>query len=88
MILCEWFALCTREAAGTVYHPVLGDVPTCDRCRDKADPLLTQDECEAAGVDGTGRDGDARFPHRLSSLTPAERERLGRGKRERGSGST
>lgn len=32
---CEWFALCTNEAAGTVTHPVLGEVPTCQSCADK-----------------------------------------------------
>lgn len=30
--LCEWFALCDRPATVLVQHPVLGDVPTCDRC--------------------------------------------------------
>jgi hypothetical protein len=29
---CEWFALCPRPATGTTPHPVLGDVPTCDKC--------------------------------------------------------
>jgi hypothetical protein len=32
MTTCEWFARCTREAAGVVSHPVLGDVPTCQPC--------------------------------------------------------
>lgn len=32
---CAWFALCTNEATGTLAHPVLGDVPICDRCRAK-----------------------------------------------------
>lgn len=31
---CLWFAACDSEAAGTVEHPVLGDVPTCQRCAD------------------------------------------------------
>ena len=30
--LCMWFALCDRPATGTTPHPILGDVPTCDRC--------------------------------------------------------
>lgn len=34
--LCAWFALCTREAVTTVPHPVLGDVPCCQRCADFA----------------------------------------------------
>lgn len=29
---CEWFALCTRPAAGDVGHPILGPVPTCAEC--------------------------------------------------------
>lgn len=29
---CRWFAGCTNEATCTTPHPVLGDVPTCDRC--------------------------------------------------------
>lgn len=33
--LCEWFALCTRPADGVVSHPILGWVPTCQRCADK-----------------------------------------------------
>lgn len=37
--LCEWFALCLRPATGTVHHPVLGDVPTCDRCHDFAEGI-------------------------------------------------
>lgn len=35
--MCEWFALCTNDADGLVWHPVLGDVPTCQRCADKLD---------------------------------------------------
>lgn len=30
---CEWFAMCDNLATGTIPHPVLGDVPICDRCR-------------------------------------------------------
>lgn len=33
---CQWFALCGRPATGTVHHPILGDVPTCDRCHNFA----------------------------------------------------
>lgn len=33
--LCEWYALCTNTAVGTVVHPVLGAVPCCQRCADK-----------------------------------------------------
>lgn len=30
---CQWFALCDHPATDTEPHPVLGDVPICDRCR-------------------------------------------------------
>ena len=30
--ICGWFLLCGRPAVTTVPHPVLGDVPCCDRC--------------------------------------------------------
>ena len=36
---CEWFALCDHEATGTMAHPILGDVPICDRCRAKVEAL-------------------------------------------------
>lgn len=36
---CRWFALCENEATGTLPHPVLGDVPVCDRCRAKNERL-------------------------------------------------
>jgi hypothetical protein len=32
---CSWFALCDHPAAGVVHHPILGNVPTCQRCADK-----------------------------------------------------
>lgn len=35
--VCEWFAFCTRESSGVVEHPILGDVPTCERCANKLD---------------------------------------------------
>lgn len=33
---CQWFARCGRPATCTTPHPVLGDVPTCQRCHDFA----------------------------------------------------
>jgi hypothetical protein len=33
---CRWFALCPNDATQTVPHPILGDVPACDRCADRA----------------------------------------------------
>ncbi len=32
---CLWFALCDHPAIGTVSHPIIGEVPTCQRCADK-----------------------------------------------------
>lgn len=32
VVLCGWFARCTRPATGTTAHRILGQVPTCDRC--------------------------------------------------------
>ena len=37
--LCQWFALCVREAVTTRPHPVLGDVPICKECNDKIERL-------------------------------------------------
>jgi len=31
-LTCEWFATCDHEADHLVRHPILGDVPTCQRC--------------------------------------------------------
>lgn len=30
--LCQWFLRCARPATGVTPHPILGEVPTCDRC--------------------------------------------------------
>lgn len=32
---CEWFLLCDNPAVTTQSHPVLGNVPICQRCADK-----------------------------------------------------
>lgn len=40
---CQYFALCDNEAVGNVVHPVLGNVPTCQRCADKLDLTLVYD---------------------------------------------
>lgn len=34
---CEWFARCENTATGTVAHPILSDVPTCQHCADSLD---------------------------------------------------
>ncbi len=37
--LCQWFALCDHTATTTQKHPILGDVPICDRCKAKYERL-------------------------------------------------
>lgn len=37
--VCAWFAICTNPANGLRSHPVLGDVPTCQRCDDKMEAM-------------------------------------------------
>lgn len=34
---CAWFALCRNVATGTKSHPIIGEVPICDRCRAKSE---------------------------------------------------
>jgi hypothetical protein len=34
-MICEWFLLCDNPADGVVVHPIIGQVPTCNRCADK-----------------------------------------------------
>jgi hypothetical protein len=34
---CQWFALCTNDAIKARPHPILGEVPICDRCDRKMD---------------------------------------------------
>jgi hypothetical protein len=31
--ICQWFTKCGRPATGVTSHPILGEVPTCARCR-------------------------------------------------------
>lgn len=34
--MCRWFLLCTNPATTTVRHPILGQVPCCARCAERA----------------------------------------------------
>lgn len=36
---CEWYLLCQNEGNMRRPHPVLGSVPICERCNDKAERL-------------------------------------------------
>lgn len=36
---CQWWALCGNDASTTRSHPILGDVPICERCDDKVEAL-------------------------------------------------
>lgn len=44
--VCMWFALCTNDSAGVVEHPLLGYVPTCQRCADAHDLTIMAAEWE------------------------------------------
>jgi len=53
-MICEWFAMCTNEAAGLAPHPVLTAVPICGSCASKmglSDQVtpFPAPECEATG---------------------------------------
>lgn len=37
--VCEWFLLCDRPATTVMAHPILVEVPICDRCRDKVEAI-------------------------------------------------
>lgn len=37
--VCHWFAKCPNPANGLRDHPVLGDVPICQRCDDKIEAM-------------------------------------------------
>jgi hypothetical protein len=37
--VCQWFALCDHPATQTRKHPILGNVPICDRCEAKMTAL-------------------------------------------------
>jgi hypothetical protein len=33
---CEWFAMCDHDATVLVLHPILGHVPACASCAERA----------------------------------------------------
>lgn len=38
--MCEWFLYCENEAVKTHSHPILGEVPICERCEKKLEKLM------------------------------------------------
>jgi hypothetical protein len=36
---CQWFALCPNEAVTMRPHPILGEVPICERCDERISAL-------------------------------------------------
>lgn len=38
-VTCEWWAMCANDATGVEPHPVIGDVPICDRCAAKLESI-------------------------------------------------
>lgn len=36
---CKWFLSCENAATRTRPHPILGDVPICERCNAKMDRI-------------------------------------------------
>ena len=36
---CQWFALCENKAVTVEPHPIIGEVPICQRCKNKYDRL-------------------------------------------------
>ncbi len=34
---CQWFLLCENPATTVRPHPILGNVPICDRCNERAE---------------------------------------------------
>ena len=36
---CQWFARCDNEATTVREHPILVEVPICERCNDMAERM-------------------------------------------------
>jgi hypothetical protein len=39
--VCAWFAGCDNISTGAMAHPIIGDVPICDRCRARVERAAT-----------------------------------------------
>jgi len=55
---CAWWAGCDNEATTTEPHPILGDVPICDRCVAKLRKIEGLDEANFYDIMKTNRDED------------------------------
>lgn len=40
--ICQWYVLCGDPATTTQSHPILGNVPICDRCKAIYDKLTVK----------------------------------------------
>lgn len=50
--VCEWFALCLEPVAYLVSHPVLGQVPTCQRCAVRSGHVPSEGKGQSEGQGG------------------------------------
>lgn len=46
-VICQWFLLCPNPADGLVEHPVLVEVPCCDRCAERMEQTFIR--CDICG---------------------------------------
>lgn len=50
-LFCEWYAKCDHDMDGLVAHPILGQVPCCQRCADRHELTFSSFviECQSCG---------------------------------------